>query len=189
MTLHPTPTDIALRQDLDRIILDEDRIRARVEELGALITRDYAGRELVVVTVLKGALIFLSDLIRRIALPLRIEVVGASCYKGGSVPTPGVRITKDVDQTLTGRDVLLVEDIYDTGHTIQVVRDLLALQRPASLEICSLLSKNKKHTHHVEIKYPGFEIEDHFVVGYGLDYKELYRNLPCVGVLKPELYR
>jgi hypoxanthine phosphoribosyltransferase len=179
----------AMGDDLECVLIDSETLAQRVGELGAEITRDYAGRELVLVSVLKGGVVFLTDLMRAIAMPVQIELVGASCYKGGVTPTPGVRITKDVDQPLAGKDVLLVEDIYDTGHTLDVIRKLLALHRPASLEICSLLSKKKDRDQILDLKYLGFEIEDRFVVGYGLDYREFYRNLPYIGVLKPELYQ
>lgn len=176
-------------QDLDSILISEERISERVGELGEEISRDYEGRDLVLVSILKGGVIFLADLIRRIAIPHQIELVGASTYKGGTVPTTVVRVTKDVDLCLGGRDVLLVEDIYDTGNTLHVVHDLLKLHNPASLEICALLQKRKDHLQRLEVKYCGFEIEDQFVVGYGLDYKERYRNLPCVGILKSEIYQ
>jgi len=176
-------------QDLEQVLLTEAQIARRVAQLGEEISCDYEGRDLVLVSILKGGVIFLADLIRRIIIPHQIELVGASSYKGGTVPTPGVRITKDVDQNLSGRDVLLVEDIYDTGGTLHVIHDLLNLHRPASLEVCALLRKRKQHLQRLNVKYLGFEIEDAFVVGYGLDYKEHYRNLPCIGVLRPELYR
>lgn len=176
-------------QDLDEILINPDALGRRVAELGAQITRDYAGRDLVLVSVLKGGVVFLADLMRAIQLPTRVELVGASSYKGGSIPTPVVRITKDVDQGLSGKDVLLVEDIYDTGNTLHVIYDLLEMHRPASLEICALLRKNKPHLQHLNVKYTGFEIDDRFVVGYGLDFKEFYRNLPCIGVLKQDLYK
>ncbi len=187
MTL-TTPFMPAMR-DLSSVLLSEEQIAARVAELGEEISRDYEGRDLVLVSVLKGGVVFLADLMRRITITHQIELVGASTYKGGTVPTPNVRVTKDVDASLAGRDVILVEDIYDTGNTLHVAYDLLELHRPASLEICSLLLKRKPHLQRLTVKYLGFEIEDQFVVGYGLDYKEHYRNLPCIGVLNPEIYQ
>jgi hypoxanthine phosphoribosyltransferase len=183
-----TPPHPAL-QDLIAVLLTPEQIAARVAELGEEISRDYAGREPVLVSVLKGGVVFLADLMRAVTIPHQIELVGASTYKGGTVPTPSVRVTKDVDTALAGRDVLLVEDIYDTGNTLHVAYDLLDLHHPASLEICALLVKRKPHMQRLSVKYLGFEIDDQFVVGYGLDYKERYRNLPCIGVLNPELYR
>jgi hypoxanthine phosphoribosyltransferase len=132
--------------------------------------------------------IFLGDLSRQIPIPHSYELVGASSYKGGTSPTPHVRITKDVDENLADKHILLIEDIYDTGNTLHVVHELLGLHRPASMEICALLYKKKPHLQRLQVKYVGFEIEDVFVVGYGLDYRERYRNLPCIGVLKPEIY-
>lgn len=177
-----------LYADLDRILFDEETLAAKVAQLGTQISADYVGKSLVLVSVLKGGVVFLADLIRQITLPVEIELVGASSYKGGTVPTPGVRITKDVDQNLAGKHVLLIEDIYDTGHTIKVVHDLLAIHCPASLDVCALLSKCKPHQRKLDLKYVGFDIEDEYVVGYGLDFKEQYRNLPCIGVLKAERY-
>lgn len=178
----------SLMQDLERILISEEQISQRVAQLGEEISRDYEGRDLVLISVLKGGVIFLADLTRRIIIPHQIELVGASSYKGGMSPKPCVRVTKDVDVSLAGRDVLLVEDIYDTGNTLHVVHDLLSLHRPASLEICALLLKKKAQVQRYDVKYAGFEIEDAFVVGYGLDYKEHYRNLPCIGILKSEIY-
>lgn len=183
-----TPSMPAM-QDLSSILISQEQIAQRVAELGEAISRDYEGKDPVLVSVLKGGIIFLADLIRCINVPHQIELVGASSYKGGTVPTPTVRVTKDVDCVLAGRDVLLVEDIYDTGNTLHVAYDLIKLHRPASLEICSLLVKRKPHLQRHEVKYLGFEIDDQFVVGYGLDYKERYRNLPCIGVLSPEIYQ
>jgi hypoxanthine phosphoribosyltransferase len=187
MRLKTQPLDAL--NDLERILIEEEALADRVAELGAEITRDYAGRKLILVSVLKGGILFLADLIRRINLPHEIELMGASSYKGGMAPTAGIRITKDVDQNLSGKHVLLVEDIYDTGRTLKVAYELLKLHGPASIEVCSLLVKPKAHEEIIPVKYVGFDIEDVFVVGYGLDYKERYRNLPCIGVLKSEIYR
>jgi len=178
----------AMSQDVERIMISEEELQRRVRELGLEISRDYAGKPLMLVSVLKGGIVFLADLMRRIDVPHEIELVGASRYRGGVTPTPGVLITKDVDLGLDGRHVLMVEDIYDTGNTLQVVHNLLQLYRPASLEVCALLRKKKSHSNPIEVRYVGFDIDDIFVVGYGLDYKEQYRNLPYIGVLKAELY-
>ena len=175
--------------DLERVLISEERLERRVTELATEISRDYNGRDLVLVSVLKGGIVFLADLIRRMTIPHQIELVGASSYHGGSTPAPSVRITKDVDQNLAGKDVLLIEDIYDSGNTLGVVHELLEIHRPASLEVCALLRKNKPRERKLEIKYVGFDIEDAFVVGYGLDFKERYRNLPCIGVLHPSMYQ
>lgn len=177
-----------LMNDLESVLIDEAALSKRCAELGEEISRDYAGRDLVLISILKGGIFFLADISRQISVPHQLELVGASSYKGGTVQAAGVRITKDVEQNLRGRDVLLIEDIYDTGNTLHVVYELLQIHRPNSIEICSLLRKHKPHAQRLAVKYLGFDIEDVFVVGYGLDYKEIYRNLPCIGVLKPELY-
>jgi hypoxanthine phosphoribosyltransferase len=177
-----------LMQDLERVLIDEKQLAERVAELGRQISEDYAGKDLVLVSILKGGIYFLADISRAIKIPHQIELVGASSYKGGTSPTPGVRITKDVDQNLQDKHILLIEDIYDTGNTLHVVYELLGLHRPASIEVCAILHKNKPHKQELALRYIGFDIEDVFVVGYGLDFKELYRNLPVIGVLKPEMY-
>lgn len=183
-----TGSECSQRHDLERVLIGREQIARRVEELGKQITADYAGRELVLICILKGGLPFTADLMRRIELPVQLEVVGASAYKGSTSPAARLRITKDVDHDMAGRHVLLVEDIYDSGNTLGVMHDMLSMHQPASLEICTLLRKNKPHKRDLPARYVGFEIEDQFVVGYGLDYKERYRNLPCIGVLKSELY-
>ena len=170
---------------LERVVLTAEDIRTRVIELGNQIGRDYAGLDLVVIGVLKGAIVFLSDLIRAIPIPHSLEFIGASSYKN-SHSIGHVIITKDVTQDLRGRHVLLVEDIYDTGLSMRAILDLLAPHRPASLDVCVLLVKNRPREHEIRIKYTGFRIPDLFVVGYGLDLEEKYRNLPCVGILKKE---
>ena len=174
--------------DIARVLYSSADIAARVEELGAQISGDYRGRNLVLVSILKGGIVFLGDLMRSITIPHAFDLIGASSYKGATATSGKVIITKDVTLDLRGRHVLVVEDILDTGHTLNVVIELLKIQDPASVDVCCLLNKNREHTHEIPLKYTGFEIPDEFVVGYGLDYKELYRNLRCVAVLKPEVY-
>lgn len=174
--------------DLERVLIDQQTLGRRIAELGAEISRDYAGRKVILVSVLKGGIIFLADLMRCINCEHEIELIGTSSYRGGTSPHGSVRITKDVDQSLAGKHVLLVEDIYDTGRTMRVALELLKLHGPASLEICCLLVKPSAHKEQLNVKYVGFEIPDEFVVGYGLDYREHYRNLPLIGVLKKEMY-
>jgi hypoxanthine phosphoribosyltransferase len=176
------------QQDLERVLFSREMIAERVHELGQQISKDYQGKNLVLVGILKGGILFLSDLSRELSIPHQFDLVGAESYKGGTQPTPEVRITKDIDLSIEGRDVLLVEDIYDTGNTLRVLRDMLKIYRPASIEICALLSKRKNRSEKMDLKYVGFDIDDVFVVGYGLDYKERYRNLRCIGVLHPEFY-
>jgi hypoxanthine phosphoribosyltransferase len=177
-----------LADDIEEVLFTAEQIAQRNAEIGAQISRDYADKDLILISILKGGVLFLADLTRQITIPHGIELVGASSYKGGVQASGGVRITKDVDQSLHNKDVLLIEDIYDTGNTLHVVYELLKIHRPASVEVCAMLRKNKPHFQKLDVKYVGFDIEDVFVVGYGLDYKEIYRNLPCIGVLKREKY-
>jgi hypoxanthine phosphoribosyltransferase len=166
------------------VMIDEATIQSRVRELGAQITRDYAGRELTLVGVLKGSIFFLSDLARAIDLPVRIELMGVSSYLEGNETTGEVRITHDVTTPMGGRHLLLVEDIVDTGLTMQFLIDNLKARQPASLKVCVLLEKPARTKCKVTIDYRGFVIEDRFVVGYGLDFAEKYRNLGFVGGIK-----
>jgi hypoxanthine phosphoribosyltransferase len=170
-------------QDFD-VIIDEVALRAKVRELGAQITRDYTGRELTLVGVLKGSIFFLCDLARAIDLPVRIELMGVSSYLDGNQTSGEVRITHDVTAPMGGRHLLLVEDIVDSGLTMQFLLDNLKARQPSSLKVCVLLEKPARTKCKVTIDYRGFVIEDHFVVGYGLDFAEKYRNLRFVGVIK-----
>ncbi len=174
--------------DIAEILIDERTIAEKVAELGARIARDYAGRELVLVSILKGALPFLADLMRRIDLPLALDFLEVSSYGTSTESSGVVRILKDLANPIGARHVLIVEDILDTGFTLSYVLDHLRAQRPASIRLCILLDKRARRIVPTEIDYRGFEIPDKFVVGYGLDYAERYRNLPFVGVLKPEVY-
>jgi len=182
-------TENELYADLERVLFDRETIQTRVRELGRQISEDYRGRELVLISIIKGGIVFLSDLMRAITIPHAFDLVGASSYRGGTRSTGRVIITKDAELDLRGKHILLVEDILDSGHTLNVVCELLRIQEPASLEICALLNKNRTRDFSIPLKYVGFEIPDEYVVGYGLDYKEHYRNLACIGVLKPEIYR
>jgi hypoxanthine phosphoribosyltransferase len=172
--------------DID-VMIREVALQAKVRELGAQITRDYAGRELTLVGVLKGSIFFLSDLARAIDLPVRIELMGVSSYLEGNKTTGEVRITHDVTTPMGGRHLLLVEDIVDTGLTMQFLLDNLKARQPASLKVCVLLEKPARTKCKGTIDYRGFVIEDRFVVGYGLDLAEKYRNLPFVGAMRSDL--
>jgi hypoxanthine phosphoribosyltransferase len=174
--------------DIAHILLSEEQIHTRTQELGAQISADYAGRELSLICVLKGGVIFLADLIRSISIPLRIDFMATSSYGATTQSSGVVRILKDLDMTIEGRNVLIVEDIIDTGHTLSYLVRILHERRPASLCICTLLSKPIRREIEMPIDYVGFDIPNEFVVGYGLDYNERYRNLPYIGVLKPEMY-
>jgi len=179
-----------LMNDLENVLFTEEQIREKVKELADAISNDYRNRDLVLVGVLKGGVIFLSDLCRMIPIPHSFDMVAASSYGSETSSSGHVIITKDVELPLKGKDVLLIEDIYDTGNTLRVVKELIEVHSPRSLEICSLLWKEKSsRTDIIPIKYVGFRVPDVFVVGYGLDFNEKYRNLACIGVLKKELYK
>lgn len=166
------------------ILLDADTIRRRVEELGDQITRDYAGKELLLVGLLRGAVVFLADLARQIDLPVEIDFMAISSYGSRAESSGVVRILKDLEENIEGRHVLVVEDIIDSGLTLEYILNLLRARNPASLKVCALLRKQKAGARPVQVDYVGFEIPDRFVVGYGLDYAQAYRNLPYVAVLE-----
>lgn len=174
--------------DIEKILIPEGELKAKIAELGAQITADYAGRDLLLVGVLKGALLFIVDLARAIDLPAELDFMAISSY-GLATETSGVvRILKDLDAAIEGRHVLVVEDIIDSGLTLNYIVEHLRNRGPASIKICALLSKPSRRRVDVPVDYHGFEIPDEFVVGYGLDYQQHYRNLPFVGVLRPETY-
>jgi hypoxanthine phosphoribosyltransferase len=166
------------------ILIEEGRIQARVREIGAQITRDYSGKRLHLVGVLKGACVFLSDLMRAIDLPMSLDFIGISSYGAATKSSGEVRITKDLDVSLAGKDVLVVEDIIDTGLTLNYLVNIFKSREVSSLNIAALLDKPERHEIEVEARYIGFTIPNRFVVGYGLDVGELYRNLPFIGVPK-----
>lgn len=178
----------SLAGDLGEIILSEEAISGRVSELGAQITNDYRGRELLAVGILKGAVLFLADLVRAIDLPVKVDFMALSSYGASSESSGIVRILKDLDENVQGRHVLVVEDIVDTGLTLNYLIDNLRSRRPESLKVCTLLDKPERRQVAIKPDYNGFTIPDRFVVGYGLDYAEKYRNLPYIAVLKPEVY-
>jgi hypoxanthine phosphoribosyltransferase len=178
-----------LHGDLAEILLTEEAIAAKVLELGAQISADYRGRSLTLVSVLKGSLPFMADLMRAIEIPVRIDLMEVSSYGGSATESSGlVRILKDLSTSIADEDVLIVEDIIDTGLTLNYLIRYLRGKAPASLRICTLLDKPARRLVEIPVDYTGFTIPDQFVVGYGLDYGELYRNLRYVGVLKPEVY-
>src|SRR6202165_2507157 len=185
----PTRETADLTADVGEVLLTEEEIRTRIAELGAQVSADYAGRRLTLVSVLKGSLPFMADLMRQITIPLRIDLMEVSSYGGASTESSGlVRILKDLSASIAGEDVLLVEDIIDTGLTLNYLLRYLRGKNPASLRICTLLDKPARRLVDIPIDYVGFTIPDQFVVGYGLDYGELYRNLRYVGVLRPSVY-
>lgn len=178
-----------MHPDIEAVLLTEERIAAKVAELGTAISRDAGGRELYVVGVLKGAVIFVADLVRRLQVPARLDFMAVSSYGASSQSSGVVRILKDLDEGLEGRHVLLVEDIVDSGLTLQYLVENLLARRPASLRLCAFLDKPARRRAEVTVDYTGFAVPDEFIVGYGLDYAGRYRNLPYVGILKPEIYR
>jgi hypoxanthine phosphoribosyltransferase len=178
-----------LTADVSEILLSEEQIQAKVRELGRRISEDFAGRELTLVSVLKGSLPFMADLMRSITIPVQIDLMEVSSYGGTATESSGlVRILKDLSSSIDGRHVLIVEDIIDTGLTLNYLVRYLRGKNPASLKICTLLDKPARRIVEIAIDYRGFEIPDQFVIGYGLDYGEAYRNLRFVGVLRPEVY-
>lgn len=179
MDLHP---------DVSEVILTEDRIAERIAELGANISADYGDERILLVAVLRGAALFVADLARAISSPVELDFMAVSSYGSSTKSSGVVRILKDLDENIEGRHVLVAEDILDTGLTLKYLLKNLASRKPASLEVVTLLSKAGKQRVPIQCKYVGFDIPDEFVVGYGLDYDERYRNLPYVGVLKPEVY-
>ncbi len=179
---------MSLHADVEEILLDADTIAGRVAELGAQLSADYAERNPVLLSVLKGALVFLADLMRTMDIPSSIDLMELSSYGSGTETSGQVRILKDLSSSIEGRDVVIVEDIIDTGLTLNYLLRYLAERHPASIRICCLLDKPARRLADLEIDYRGFTIPDRFVVGYGLDFDERYRNLPYIGVLKPSVY-
>ncbi|PKQ21048.1 MAG: hypoxanthine phosphoribosyltransferase [Actinobacteria bacterium HGW-Actinobacteria-6] len=177
-----------MHPDVKEVVYTEEQIQQRVRELGAQIAADYEGRTLLLVAVLRGASLFVADLARSIDGPVEIDFMAVSSYGSSTKSSGVVRIIKDLDEVIEGRDVLVVEDILDTGLTLKYLLRNLASRKPRSLEVVTLLCKPGKQRVPIDCRYTGFEIPDEFVVGYGLDYAELYRNLPYIGVLKPEVY-
>jgi hypoxanthine phosphoribosyltransferase len=176
-----------LEHAVSEILIEEERLRTRVAELGEEISADYAGKELLLIGVLKGAVFFMADLMRHLDVPCEVDFMAISSY-GDSTDSSGVvRILKDLDINIDGRDVLVVEDIIDSGLTLSYLIRTLEAREPASLEVCALLTKPARREIHVPVRYVGFEIPNRFVIGYGLDFAERYRNLPYVGVLHPDL--
>lgn len=174
---------------IKEILLSEEEIQKRVKELGQEISLDYQNKNLMVVGILKGAVIFMADLVKNIKLPITMDFMAVSSYGSSTISTGEVRIIKDLDFSVEGKDILIVEDIIDTGLTLNYLTDNLRKRGASSVKICTLLDKVERRTVGVPVDYLGFEIPDEFVVGYGLDYAEQYRNLPYVGALKEEVYK
>lgn len=177
-----------MRNDVEKILISEEELRAKNIEMGKQITKDYKGKEVLVVGILKGSSIFMSDLIREIDLPLQIDYMVVSSYGTSTESSGVVRIVKDLQHSIEGKHVLIVEDIVDTGLTLAYITEVLRGRGPASVEICTLLDKPARRKKTFDINYIGFEVPDEFIVGYGIDYAEHYRNLPFVGALKRSVY-
>lgn len=168
------------------VLISEEEIDHRIRELGEQISRDYAGKQIHLICVLKGGVFFMCELAKRISLPLTMDFMSVSSYGDATSSSGAVRIVKDLDQSIAGKEVLIVEDIIDSGNTLHYLVGMLGDRKPASLQICTLLDKPSRREAQVDVHYSGFEIPDAFVVGYGLDYKQVYRNLPYVGVVSFE---
>ena len=177
-----------LEQDIERVLFTEEELKQRVKEIAQRIDADYAGKEPLLISVLRGSFVFMADLVREITLPCTVDFMAVSSYGGGTTSSGQVKIVKDLSEQIEGKDVLVVEDILDSGNTLSYLLKLLEARHPASIRLCTLLDKPERRTRPVELHYCGFTIPDAFVVGYGLDYAEQYRNLPYIGVLKPEVY-
>ncbi len=176
------------RKDVERVLITQDQLARRIRTLSREIEKDFTGRETVVISLLNGTVMFLADLIRHLSLPLRLDFMGVSSY-GAGTESGELVYTKELRLDVRGRDVLLVDDILDTGRTLSRVIPKLSKLKPRRIKTCVLLNKQARRVEKIQADYVGFEIPDFFVVGYGLDYAERYRNLPFVGVLKPELYQ
>ncbi|MGL5243619.1 MAG: hypoxanthine phosphoribosyltransferase [Sarcina sp.] len=177
-----------IANDIEKVLYSEEVLMKRVKELSEKISEDYQGKDLLVVGVLKGSVVFTSDLIKYITIPCSIDFMAVSSY-GNSTETSGVvRILKDLDNDIEGKDVLIVEDIVDTGITLSYLLEYLKARKANSIEIVALLNKEARRKSAVKVKYVGFEVPDEFIVGYGIDYSENYRNLPFIGTLKREIY-
>ena len=177
-----------MKNDIQSVLFSQEELEAIVKRLGTQISEDYKGKNLLLVSILKGSIVFMSDIMRSITLPCRIDFMAVSSYGSGINSSGNVKIIKDLDISLEGYDLLIVEDILDSGRTLSSLMEILSTRKPKSIEICTLFDKPERREADVYAKYIGARVPDAFIVGYGLDYDEKYRNLPYVGVLKPEVY-
>ena len=177
-----------MREDIKEVLLTEQQLSEITQKLGKQISSDYEGKNLVLVSVLKGSVIFMADLMRSITIPCFIDFMSVSSYGSGTKSSGNVKIIKDLDKSVEGMDILIVEDILDSGRTLSHLKELLETRSANSIKICTLLDKPDRREANIKPDYVGAVIPDAFVVGYGLDYDEKYRNLPCVGILKPSVY-
>lgn len=178
-----------MKEDIEKVLLTEEEIDKKIREIGGKISKDYANKDLMLIGVLKGSVVFMADLLKRITIPCTMDFMAVSSY-GASTTTSGVvRILKDLDFEIQGKDILIVEDIIDSGVTLKYLVKYLKSRKPKSLEIACLLNKQERRKVDLSPKYIGFEVPDYFLVGYGLDFAEKYRNLPYIGILKEEVYK
>ncbi len=177
-----------LEKDIQEILFTEGQLKKRVDEIARQIEADYVGKEIMLISVLRGSFIFMADLCRAIRLPCTLDFMSVSSYGTGTTSSGQVQITKDLSEDITGRHIIVVEDILDSGNTLSYLLNILEHRHPASVRLCTLLDKPDRRTKPVDLHYRGFTIPDAFVVGYGLDCAEKYRNLPYIGILKPEVY-
>ena len=177
-----------LEKDIQEVLFSEEQLDRRVREIAAQIEKDYAGKEIMLIGVLRGSFVFMADLCRRIDLPCTLDFMSVSSYGKGTSSSGQVQITKDLSSDISGQHIIVIEDILDSGNTLSYLLKLLEQRNPASIRLCTLLDKPDRRVKEVKVDYSGFSIPDAFVVGYGLDYAEQYRNLPYIGILKPEVY-
>ena len=174
--------------DVEKVLLSEEQLSQKIAESGEEISKDYQGKEIVAICVLKGAILFMADLARAVKVPMALDFMAVSSYGNGTSTSGTVRILKDLDNSIEGKHVLVVEDIIDSGVTLKYLLKNLKSRKPASIKLCTLLNKPERRRVEVDIDYCGFTVPDYFLVGYGLDYAEKYRNLPFIGILKPAIY-
>ena len=177
-----------LHDHIDYVLIDEATIQRRVHELGQILSEEYAGKDLLLISVLKGSLVFMADLMRAITIPHAIDFMATSSYGTGVTSKGVVRILKDLNESIAGRNLVIVEDIIDSGNTLSYLSRILQERMPATIRIMTLLDKPERREVEIPVDWVGFSVPNHFVVGYGLDYNEIYRNLPYIGVLKPSVY-
>ena len=178
-----------LEKDIQEVLFSEEQLDRRVREIAAQIEKDYEGKEIMLIGVLRGSFVFMADLCRRIDLPCTLDFMSVSSYGKGTSSSGQVQITKDLSSDISGQHIIVIEDILDSGNTLSYLLKLLEQRNPASIRLCTLLDKPDRRVKEVKVDYSGFSIPDAFVVGYGLDYAEQYRNLPYIGILKPEVYQ
>jgi len=188
MTQTPSTNTWDLSSDIKEIVISAEQIQQRVKELGSIISRDYAGKNPILIGVLKGVVFFMADLLRAVTIPTELDFLSITHYASGS-SRGNVRLLKDLEVPIQGRHILFVEDVIDTGLTLNYLLQTLRARGPASLEVCVLFNKNRTRLINIPLKYKGFDLPDRFVVGYGLDYQEKYRNLPYIGLLKPHIFQ